>query len=103
MDFIDKLAIDAVREAIKSLRAAGKRPYKQTVPREAERMLIAKSGRRVNPTDAVKKVAQAIERLKARKELKAPPTAEDWVLVERQPPKEEEGKQEESQEDRREE
>ena len=90
MDFIDKLAIDAVKEAIKSLREAGKRPYKQTVPREAERILIAKSGRRVTPTDAVKRVVQAIERLKARKELKAPPTAEDWVLIDRRPPKEEE-------------
>ena len=90
MDFIDRLAIDAVREAIKSLREAGKRSYKQTVPPEAQRILIAKSGRRVTPTDAVKKVAQAIERLKARKELKAPPNAEDWVLIERQRPKEEE-------------
>jgi hypothetical protein len=90
MEHSDKLAMDAVKEAIAKLREAGTRPHKQNVPKEAERILVAKSGRRVTQSDAAKKVAQAIERLKDRKELKAPTTLHDWALIDRAPPKKEE-------------
>jgi hypothetical protein len=94
MEYIDKLAEDAVRDAIKSLVASGQRAYSGSVPIEAVRILMKNGRGRVSQTVATAKVNDAIERLKTRKEIKAPPARQhDWVLIGHQPPSSAEGSQ----------
>jgi hypothetical protein len=82
MEYLDKLAELAVKEAIAKLVADGKRPYSQNVPPEALRLLLEKARGRVSPADADKRVPQAIERLKDRKEIKAPNAPyNDWTVI----------------------
>ncbi|MEO8467493.1 MAG: hypothetical protein ABI640_19385 [Gammaproteobacteria bacterium] len=88
MEHLDKLAEEAVKDAIKALLASGKRPYSGSVPLEAQRMLREKGRNRVSQTDAEKRVNGAIDRLRIRKEIKAPRAPyNDWALIGHTPPK----------------
>jgi hypothetical protein len=85
---MDKVAEDVVREAIQNLIKGGKRANGGTVPVEAEQALMKKARPRISRIQAEAKVQQAIERLRARKEIKAPRDKQhDWVLVSREPHK----------------
>jgi hypothetical protein len=86
-DYFDKLAEEAVRDAIHALAAAGKRPTIRTVPAEAARLLQQKGRGRLAAADGEEKVAKAIDRLRERKDIRAPlaPTSE-WVVVGHEPP-----------------
>jgi hypothetical protein len=87
MEYIDKVAEDTVKEAIRSLVTNGKRANGGTVPLEAEQTLMKRARPRISRTQAQDKVQQAIERLRARKEIKAPRDKQhDWMLLSRQPP-----------------
>jgi hypothetical protein len=82
LDYFDKLAEAAVKEAIQQQLADGKRPSGRTVPPDARQILRLKGRGRVNELDAERRVRQAIERLKQRKEIRAPITPNaDWGLV----------------------
>jgi len=82
VEYVDRLAEVSVKEAIESLVVAGKRAYSQNVPTEARRLLLQKGRGRVSQADADKRVQQAIERLRERKEIKAPGAPyNDWVLM----------------------
>ena len=82
MEYLDKLAEQSVKEAIQSLVAAGKRAYSQSVPKEARRLLLQKGRGRVPQADADKRVQQAVERMRERKEIKAPRAPyNDWALI----------------------
>jgi hypothetical protein len=82
MEYIDRVAEDVVKEAIQSLVANGKRAHGGTVPLAAERALMKRARPRISPTQAQNKVLQAIERLRNRKEIKAPRDKQhDWALV----------------------
>jgi len=82
VEYLDKLAEDAVKDAIKSLLAGGKRPYSGSVPAEAQRLMREKGRNRVSPAEAEKKVSGAIDRLRERKEIKAPRAPyNDWALI----------------------
>lgn len=86
LDYFDKLAEAAVKEAIQQQLANGKRPSGRTVPPEARKILRLKGRGRINELDAERRVRQAIERLKERKEIKAPITPNaDWGLVDHSP------------------
>ena len=88
MEHLDKLAEEAVKDAIKSLLATGKRPYSGSVPPEAQRLLREKARDRVSQADAEKRVNGAIDRLRERKEIKAPRAPyNDWTLIGHVPPK----------------
>ncbi len=88
MEYLDKLAEEAVKDAIKSLLAGGKRPYSGSVPAEAQRFMREKGRNRVSQVDAEKRVASAIDRLRERKEIKAPRAPyNDWALIGYTPPK----------------
>jgi len=87
MEYLDKLAEAAVKEAIQSVVKNGKRANSRSVPPEARRLLLEKGRGRVSQSDAAKRVQQAVERLKERKEIKAPNAANsDWGLISRQQP-----------------
>jgi RNase P protein component len=87
MEYIDRLAEEAVKDAIKSLVAKGQRAYSGTVPMEAVRILMKSGPGRVSQTVATAKVKDAVERLRTRKEIKAPPARQhDWVLIGHQAP-----------------
>ena len=89
MEYLDKLAEEAVKDAIKGLLAGGKRPYSGSVPPEAQRLLREKGRSRVSQADAEKRVNGAIDRLRLRKEIKAPRAPyNDWALIGHVPPKE---------------
>src|SRR5688500_632910 len=80
MEYVDKLAEDAVKEAIVSLVSKGERAYSGSVPTEAERLLMNKGRGRVSKTVVTAKVMLAIERLRSRKEIKASPQRQDdWA------------------------
>lgn len=82
LDYFDKLAEAAVKEAIQALVANGKRPSGRTVPTNARELLRLKGRGRVTEIDAERRVKQAIERLRERKEIKAPLTPNaDWGLI----------------------
>jgi hypothetical protein len=82
LDYFDKLAEAAVKEAIQQLVADGKRPSGRTVPTNARELLRLKGRGRVTEIDAERRVKQAIERLRERKEIKAPLTPNaDWGLI----------------------
>src|SRR5262245_12891245 len=86
LDYFDKLAEAAVKEAIQQLVANGKRPSGRTVQPEARQILRLKGRGRLNELDAEKRVRLAIERLRERKEIKAPNTPNsDWGLVDHSP------------------
>ena len=88
MEYLDKLAETSVKEAIQALVAGGKRAYSQSVPKEARRLLLQKGRGRVSQADADKRVLQAIERMRERKEIKAPRAPyNDWALMGAPPPK----------------
>jgi hypothetical protein len=87
VDHIDKIAEQAVKEAIEKLVAAGERPYSQNVPAEARQLLLAKGRGRISQAVAEKKVIDAIWRMKERKDIKAPTSPHgDWAIVDRGPP-----------------
>jgi hypothetical protein len=87
MEYIDKLAESIVKEAIQGLATNGKRAYSGSVPMEAERLLLSKGRGRVSEFVAAAKVKAAIERLRERKEIRAPVAQyTDWVLVDRTAP-----------------
>jgi hypothetical protein len=82
LDYFDKLAEVSVKEAIQQLLASGKRPSSRTVPNEARQVLRLKGRGRLSEIEAEKRVQQAIERMRARKEIKAPKTpSSDWALI----------------------
>lgn len=88
MEYLDRLAEEAVKDAIKALLAGGKRPYSGSVPPEAQRLLREKGRNRVSQTDAEKRVTAAIDRLRERREIKAPRAPyNDWALIRHVPPK----------------
>ena len=82
LDYFDKLAEAAVKESIQQLVAAGKRPSGRTVPTNARELMRLKGRGRVTEIDAERRVQRAIERLRERKEIKAPLTPNaDWGLI----------------------
>jgi hypothetical protein len=82
LDYFDKLAEVSVKEAIQQLLANGKRPSSRTVPNEARQVLRLKGRGRLTEIEAEKRVQQAIERMRNRKEIKAPKTPNsDWALI----------------------
>lgn len=82
MEYLDRVAEEAVKQAIKDLLERGARPSSKSVPREARKVLLSKGRNRVSETDAEKRVQQAIERLKQRKEIKAPSAPyTDWAVI----------------------
>jgi thiamine biosynthesis protein ThiC len=82
LDYFDKLAEASVKEAIQQLVADGKRPSGRTVPNDARQLLRLKGRGRLTEIDAEKRVQQAIERMRERKEIKAPQTPNaDWGLI----------------------
>ena len=86
LDYFDKIAEAAVKEAIQQLLANGKRPSRRSVPPDARQLLRLKGRGRINELDAEKRVRLAIQRLRERKEIKAPVTPNaDWGLVDQSP------------------
>jgi hypothetical protein len=85
-DYFDKLAEAAVKDAIQQLAAAGQRPTIRAVPPEAARLVQQKARGRLTESDSQKRVQKAIDRLRERKEIKAPngPTSE-WALIGAEP------------------
>lgn len=82
LDYFDRLAEAAVKDAIQQLVANGKRPSGRTVPPDAQQLLRQRSRARLSESQSEKRVLQAIERLKERKEIKAPKTPNaDWALI----------------------
>jgi hypothetical protein len=83
MEHFDKLAEEAVKQALKDLRERGERPHSKTVPPEAHSILLSKARNRISPADAERRVTLAIARLKERKDIKAPATPRgEWALIE---------------------
>jgi hypothetical protein len=84
--YFDRLAEASVKDAIQQLVANGKRPSSRTVPSEARLLLRLKSRGRLSESDAERRVEQAVERLKERKEIKAPNAPNnDWALIDHGP------------------
>ena len=82
VEYLDRLAEVAVKEAILQLRTAGARPCSSNVPAEAQQLLVQKGRARVSKADAEKRVRQAVERLRERKEIKAPTAPyNDWAVI----------------------
>jgi len=82
LDYFDKLAEVSVKEAIQQSLADGKRASARTVPHDARNLLRLKGRGRLTEIDAEKRVQQAIERMRERKEIKAPKTPNaDWALI----------------------
>ena len=82
LDYFDKLAEAAVKEAIQQLIANGKRPSGRTVPNDARQLLRLKGRGRLTEIEAEKRVQRAVERMRERKEIKAPKTPNaDWGLI----------------------
>lgn len=81
MEYLDKLAEAAVKEAIAKVAADGKRVNSRSVPPQAQQLLRQKA-RRVSESDAAKRIAQAVDRLRERKEIKAPTAPyNDWGVI----------------------
>jgi hypothetical protein len=86
LDYFDKLAEVSVKEAIQQLLANRRRASSLTVPNEARQVLRLKGRGRLTEIDAERRVQQAIERLRERKEIKAPKTPNsEWALVDKAP------------------
>jgi hypothetical protein len=67
VEYWDKLAETAVKEAIASVIKDGKRAHGQSVPPVARRLLAQKGRNRLSASDVEKRVEQAIERLRGQK------------------------------------
>jgi hypothetical protein len=88
MEYLDKLAEEAVKEAIKDLPARGVRPSSRTVPLEARKIMLSKGRNRLTQPDAESRVTRAIARMKERKDIKAPTAPyTDWALIDLGPEK----------------
>lgn len=86
LDYFDKLAEVSVKEAIQRAVANGKRPSRRTVPNDARQLLRAKGRGRLTEIDAERRVQKAIERMRERKEIKAPQTPNaDWAVIGSEP------------------
>jgi hypothetical protein len=86
VEYLDKLAEAAVKEAIQKVVADGKRANSQSVPPVAQQLLRQKGPRRVSESEAQKRVAQAVDRLRVRKEIKAPQAPyNDWGVIDYRP------------------
>ena len=87
VDYFDRLAEASVKEAIQRLLATGRRPASHSVPPEARVLMKQKCRGRLSEAAADKRLLLAIERLKERKEIKAPngPTSE-WARIGAEPP-----------------
>jgi hypothetical protein len=82
VEYLDRLAETAVKEAIQSLAASGKRANSNNVPAEAVQLFQRKGRGRVSASEAPKRVSQAIGRLRDRREIKAPQAPyNDWVVI----------------------
>jgi predicted RNase H-like HicB family nuclease len=82
MEYLDKVAETAVKEAISAVVKDGKRAHSRSVPPVAQRLFREKGRGRVSESEAERRVKQAIERLKERKEIKAPNAPyNDWALI----------------------
>jgi hypothetical protein len=82
LDYFDRLAEASVKDAIQQLAANGTRPSARSVPPEARVLLSRKTRGRLNEADAEKRVQKAIERLKERKEIRAPKTPNsEWGVM----------------------
>jgi hypothetical protein len=82
VEYLDRLAETAVKEAIQSLAANGKRANSNNVPDEALELFRRKGRGRVSASEAPKRIAQAIGRLRDRREIKAPQAPyNDWVVI----------------------
>ena len=87
VDYFDRLAEASVKEAIQRLLATGRRPASHSVPPEARVLMKQKCRGRLSETAADKRLLLAIERLKERKEIKAPRTPNvEWTLVDHAEP-----------------
>lgn len=87
MEYLDKLAEAAVKEAIAAVVKDGKRAHSQSVPPVARRLFLQRGRSRVSESEAEKRVQQAVERLKQRKEIKAPTAPNtDWAVLGEPPP-----------------
>jgi hypothetical protein len=87
VEYWDKLAEAAVKEAIVSVAKDGKRAHSQSVPPVARRLLAQKGRSRLAAAEIDKRVQQAIVRLKERREIKAPQTPNnDWAVIGHQEP-----------------
>ena len=83
MEHLDKLAEEAVKQALKDLRERGERPHSKNVPPEACKVLLSRGRKRVSQADAEQRVTRAIGRLRERKDIKAPITPRaEWALIE---------------------
>jgi len=86
LDYFDKLAEVSVKEAIQQSAANGKRASARTVPNDARQLLRLKGRGRLTEIDAERRVQQAIERMRERKEIKAPKTPNaDWAVIGSEP------------------
>lgn len=82
MEYLDRLAETLVKEAIQSLATSGKRANSRSVPPEAQQLLRQKGRGRVTESEAQRRVTQAIDRLRERKEIKAPTAPyNDWGII----------------------
>jgi len=81
VEYLDKLAEVAVKDAIAKVAADGKRVNSRSVPPQAEQLLRQKA-RRLSESDAAKRIEQAVVRLRERKEIKAPTAPyNDWGVM----------------------
>ena len=82
MEYLDRLAETVVKEAIQALAASGKRVNSKNVPPEAQQLLRQKGRGRLSEGEAQRRVSQAIDRLRERKEIKAPLAPyTDWGII----------------------
>jgi hypothetical protein len=78
----DDAAEMSVRDAIATLIGSGARAYCVNVPFAAEKILVAKSGGRLNFAEANERVTQGIIGMTKRGELEAPLEAhKDWKVL----------------------
>jgi hypothetical protein len=85
VEYFDKLAETAVREAIAKVAADGKRVNSRSVPPQAQQLLRQKA-RRLSESEAAKRIEQAVVRLRERKEIKAPTAPyNDWGVIDYRP------------------
>jgi hypothetical protein len=86
LDYFDRLAEASVKDAIQQLVANGTRPSGRNVPPEARLLLSRKTRGRLTESEAEKRVQKAIERLKERKEIRAPKTPNsEWAVLGQEP------------------
>jgi len=82
VDYFDRLAEASIKETIQRLAANGRRPASHSVPPEARVIMKQKCRGRLSEASADKRLLFAIERLKERKEIKAPQTPNsEWTVI----------------------